>query len=172
MNIDALYNLTHGIYVLGADDDGRSVGSVVDAVMQVANKPVVLALSCHNGSHTKSCIEKSGRFSLSVLSRTIDPFVIANFGFRSSLAVDKWAEVPHFKKNGLPYLQNSMAIITCRVLEKQVFESNTLFTAEVTDCQNTGEGEPLTYYDYRTSFKNEVLKFLPNILNKKEKKNG
>ena len=24
MNIDALYNLTHGVYVLGADDGGRS----------------------------------------------------------------------------------------------------------------------------------------------------
>jgi len=62
--------------------------------------------------------------------------------------------------------------MTCRVLEKQVFESNTLFTAEVTDCRNIEDGEPLTYYDYRSAFKNEVLKFLPNILNKKEKKNG
>lgn len=49
MNIDALYNLTHGVYVLGADDGGRPVGSAVDAVMQVASKPVVLALSCHSG---------------------------------------------------------------------------------------------------------------------------
>ena len=39
MNIDALYNLTHGVYVLGADDGGRPVGSAVDAVMQVASKP-------------------------------------------------------------------------------------------------------------------------------------
>ena len=46
MNIDALYNLTHGVYVLGADDGGRPVGSAVDAVMQVASKPVVQALSC------------------------------------------------------------------------------------------------------------------------------
>ncbi len=33
MNADALYKLTHGVYVLGADDNGRPVGSVVDAVM-------------------------------------------------------------------------------------------------------------------------------------------
>ncbi len=169
MNIDALYNLTHGVYVLGADDGGRPVGSAVDAVMQVASKPVVLALSCHNGSYTKSCIEKSGRFGLSVLGRGVDPFVIANFGFRTSRTADKWAEVPHFVENGLPYLQNCIAVMTCRVLEKQVFESNTLFTAEVIDCRNVGKDEPLTYYDYRASFKNEVLKFLPNILNKKEK---
>ena len=75
MNIDALYNLTHGVYVLGADDGGRPVGSAVDAVMQVASKPVVLALSCHNGSYTKSCIEKSGRFGLSVLGRILSKTV-------------------------------------------------------------------------------------------------
>lgn len=172
MNIDALYNLTHGVYVLGADDNGRPVGSTVDAVMQAANKPVVLALSCHNGSYTKSCIEQNGRFSLSVLSRQVDPFVVANFGFQTSRTVNKWEEVPHFIEDGLPYLQKALAVMTCRVLEKQVFESNTLFTAEVTDCRNIEDGEPLTYYDYRSAFKNEVLKFLPNILNKKEKKNG
>lgn len=113
MNIDALYNLTHGVYVLGADDGGRPVGSAVDAVMQVASKPVVLALSCHNGSYTKSCIEKSGRFGLSVLGRGVDPFVIANFGFRTSRTADKWAEVPHFVEDGLPYLQNCIAVMTC-----------------------------------------------------------
>ena len=45
MELDALYKLTHGLYILGAADNGRPVGSVVDAVMQVANKPVVIALS-------------------------------------------------------------------------------------------------------------------------------
>ena len=172
MNADALYKLTHGVYVLGADDHGRPVGSVVDAVMQAANKPPVIALSCHNGSYTKNCIEKSGRFSLSVLSRDVDPFVVANFGFQSSRDTDKWDNVPHFMENALPYLQNCIAVMSCRVLDKQVFESNTLVTAEVIDCRDIAEGQPLTYSDYRTSFKNEVLKFLPNILKAKEKKNG
>lgn len=75
-------------------------------------------------------------------------------------------------ENALPYLQNCIAVMSCRVLDKQVFESNTLFTAEVIDCRDIAEGQPLTYSDYRTSFKNEVLKFLPNILKAKEKKNG
>lgn len=60
MELDALYKLTHGLYILGAEDSGRPVGSVVDAVMQVANKPVVIALSCNNQSYTKECIERTG----------------------------------------------------------------------------------------------------------------
>ena len=54
MQTDALYNLTHGIYILGSNDDKRPVGSVVDAVMQVADKPLVIALSCRNNSFTKN----------------------------------------------------------------------------------------------------------------------
>lgn len=70
MDENALFKLTHGLYVLGAADaGGRLVGSVVDAVMQVANRPFVLALSCTNNSYTKHCIEASNEFSLSVLGK-------------------------------------------------------------------------------------------------------
>lgn len=73
MDLDALYKLTHGLYVLGARDENRFAGSIVDAVMQVANKPVAIALSCSNGSYTKQCIEKDGVFSLSVLCKNVSP---------------------------------------------------------------------------------------------------
>ena len=81
MDLDALYKLTHGLYVLGARDENRFAGSIVDAVMQVANKPVAIALSCYNGSSTKQCIENDGAFSLSVLCKNASPFWVANFGF-------------------------------------------------------------------------------------------
>ena len=68
MDENALYQITMGLFVLGAKDNNRFVGSIVDAVMQVANKPLILALSCTNNSFTKSCIDNNGKFSLSVTS--------------------------------------------------------------------------------------------------------
>ena len=56
---NALYKVSLGLYVLGANDESRPVGSIVDAVMIAANKPSALALSCGNASYTKSCIEKT-----------------------------------------------------------------------------------------------------------------
>ena len=131
MDLDALYKLTHGLYVLGARDENRFAGSIVDAVMQVANKPVAIALSCSNGSYTKQCIEKDGVFSLSVLCKNVSPFVVANFGFQSSRNVDKWKNVEYFEEEGLPFLKDNLAIFRCRVLHKFPLESNTLFVAEV-----------------------------------------
>ena len=91
MNMNALYKLTLGLYILGCRDGKRPVGSVVDAVMQVAHKPWMIALSCTNGSYTKQCIDATREFSLSVLSKKVEPWIIANFGFQSSKKVDKWS---------------------------------------------------------------------------------
>lgn len=159
MDENALYKLTHGLYVLGARCNGRFAGSIVDAVMQVANKPFVVALSCGNNSFTKNCIQQDGEFSLSVLGKDVDPFVIANFGFQSSRDVEKWKNIEFYVNDNLPYLQNSLAGIKCKVIQQIAFESNTLFLGEVMDCSvRSDHVEPLTYYDYRSYFKNDVLR--------------
>lgn len=159
MDENALFKLTHGLYVLGTTDGSRFVGSIVDAVMQVAHKPFVLALSCGNQSYTKSCLHTSKEFSLSVLGKDTDPFIVANFGFQSSRDVNKWDNVDFEEQDGLPYLQNTLAGIKCKIIQEIAFESNTLFLAEVLDCYvGTGDGEPLTYNDYRSYYKSGVIK--------------
>lgn len=176
MDESALFCLTHGIYVLGAKDEAqnRFCGSIVDGVMQVANKPLIIALSCHNRSYTKECIEKNKEFSISVISKNVDPFVVANFGFQTSRTVDKWALVDYIEKDGLPYLKGNLAEIKAQVIETKVFDSNTLFLAEVKDCQKCEIGEPLTYGEYRAYFKDEVMKSFNNYRQQqeKEKQNG
>ena len=157
MDLNALYKLTHRLYVLGAKDDYRFCGCIVDAVMQVANKPVAIAISCANHGYTKSCIDKSGYFSLSVLCKGIDPFVVANFGFQSSRDKDKWANVDYFEQDGLPYLQNNLARFRCKVIASYPLESNTLYIAEVLSAYSDREAEPLTYLDYRSYFKKDVM---------------
>lgn len=168
MDLEALYKLTHGLYVLGAKDGNRYVGSLVDAVMQVANKPVVIAVSCTNTSYTKECIGRSKEFSLSVLCKSIDPFIVANFGFQTSRKVNKWDNVSYFEENNLPYLQDNLASFRCKVLQEMVFESNTLYVAEVVEAINSRDAEPLTYLDYRSYFKNDVMKSFEKYKNAKK----
>ena len=141
MNMNALYKLTLGLYILGCRDGKRPVGSVVDAVMQVAHKPWMIALSCTNGSYTKQCIDATREFSLSVLSKK----------------VDKWSITKYHVKDGLPYLDDNIATLKCEVVQSISYESNTLFLAEVADCEDNKNEEPLTYNDYRAYFKQDVM---------------
>ena len=167
---DALYKVSLGLYVLGANDVSRPVGSIVDAVMIAANKPCALALSCGNASYTKSCIEQNHKFSLSVLPKDIEPFVVANFGFQSSKNINKWDNVKYDLLNDLPVLQNALAQITAKVLTSYPLESNTVFIAEIEEAKNIRNAENLLYEDYRNYFKNDVIKSFQQYM--KEKANG
>ena len=160
MEENALFKLTQGLYVLGGRDhadEKRFVGSTIDAVMQIAIKPFIVAVSCVNTSYTRECIDKTGEFSISALGKNVDPFVVANFGFQTSRVVNKWDNVEYYEDDGLPYLQHNIATLRGKVLSKSVFTSNTLFIAEIVDCKNGEDFEPLTYTDYRSYFKNDVM---------------
>lgn len=158
MEEEALFAISNGLYVLGARDKDRFVGSVVDAVSQVAVGPNMIILSCMNSSYTKQTIEQTGVFSLSVLAKTTDPMVVSNFGYQSSRDVNKWDNVAKEIKDDLPYLPTALAKIRGRVVNKLVFPNNTLFVAEVEDAFDCKKGEePLTYHDYRNGFKEKVI---------------
>ncbi len=156
MQENALFTISNGLYVLSAKDNNRHVGSIVDAITQVAVSPYLLVISCMNTSFTKSCIEKNGEVGISVLPQTINPFIVANFGYQCSRDVNKWDNVPFVEVNGLAYIPEALAKIQARVIEKHVYASNTVFIAEVVDAFEARAGEPLTYKQYRDGFKTAV----------------
>lgn len=167
---NALYKVSLGLYILGAKDGNRPVGCIVDAVMIAANKPCALAISCNNASFTKSCIEQTKELSLSVLPKDVDPFIIANFGFQSSKNIDKWNNTKHIEFNQLPVLENALAHLSAKVVHHYRLESNTVFIAEITGAKLVRSGKELLYEDYRTYFKDDVIKSFQQY--KKEKANG
>ena len=164
---DALYKISLGLYVLGAKDGERDVGSIVDAVMIGANKPCALVLSCNNGSYTKQCIEKTNEFSLSVLPKDIEPSVIAVFGFQSSRDNNKWDLITKEYFMDLPVLSVAVSYIKAKVLHKYILESNTIFVAEIVGAIKNSDTLPLLYQDYRGELKDLVIKSFNQM--KKEK---
>lgn len=169
---EALYTISNGLYVLSAASGGKFCGSLVDAVSQISVLPNLIMVSCMNTSHTKACIEQSGEFAISVLPKNIDPYVVANFGFQSGRDVDKWANVPYEIKEGLPYIPTALAKIRAKVIDKLVYQNNTVFIAEVENAFDVKEGEPLTYKHYRDEMKEECQQsFVKRHAPKTEKAN-
>ena len=157
MQAEALFSISNGLYVLSANDSGRYVGSLIDAVSQVAINPNLVIVSCMNNSYTKEVILKTGECALSVLPANINPFVVANFGFQSSRTVDKWKIVKGQEIDGNMYVSQSLAKIALKVVDKHIYQSHTLFVAEVKDAFDYVNDEPLTYRMYREGFKNKVM---------------
>jgi flavin reductase (DIM6/NTAB) family NADH-FMN oxidoreductase RutF len=130
----------------------------VDAVCQVAagDTPMVMLASMKK-NYTNDCIKKTGECTLSVLPANVDPFVIGNFGFQSARDAEKWANVPHRIKDGLPLLDKAAAYIRLKVVNSQELPTHTMFVCQVTDGENnTLSAKPLIYGDYQTAMKEAV----------------
>lgn len=154
----ALFEVTHGLYVLTAVLDGRVNGQCLDAMMQVTNAPPRVAIGVGKHSLTHEMIAKTGMFVANVLDRDDPscPAVIRRFGFQSGRDVDKFADLPYETTDaGIPLLPQAKAFYECRVLPEFTLDlgTHTLFVAAVERAGVRDTGEPLTYNEYRKAMR-------------------
>ena len=169
----ALFRVTHGLYILTARSGDRINGQCLDALMQVTNAPPRIAVGIGKSSLTHEMIAENGRFAVSVLDREDADVadVIRRFGFQSGRNVDKFAGFPHaLTERGIPYLPNAVAVYECTVLPEWTIDLQThsLFVASVDRAGTRDEGEPLTYNEYRKSLRkganqNEMDKWMCTV---------
>ena len=155
MDKKALYNLSYGVFMLGARSGERKNGCITNTCMQVANSPTRVAISVINANYTCELIKESGLFTLSVLDKTVTFETIKHFGLQSGRNVDKLADISLPEdENGIPYLGwQSCSVLSCKVVSSQDLESHTLFIAEVVDAKVLSDRAPLTYADYQNEVK-------------------
>ncbi|HOQ68008.1 MAG TPA: flavin reductase [Candidatus Atribacteria bacterium] len=70
MNLDALFALSCGMYILCSGWEGKFNGLIVNALVQVTAFPPQLVVSVNKESLTSTYVQKSGYFSVSVLEKT------------------------------------------------------------------------------------------------------
>lgn len=154
----ALFQVTHGLYILTAEHDGRLNGQCLDALMQVTSAPPRIAIGINKRSLTHEMIAATGRFVANVLDREDEhcPEVIRHFGFQSGRTVDKFAKTPHeLSDNGIPILPEAKAFYECSVVPEMTRDlgTHTLFVAVVERAGTREYGEPITYNEYRKTMR-------------------
>ena len=156
----ALFQVTHGLYILTAKAKGKMNGQCLDALMQVTSAPPRIAIGVGNKSLTHDMIRKSGRFCVSVLDRNNPACgdIVRRFGFQSGRDVDKFADFDHeMNEHGIPFLPDAVAVYNCTVIPEKTVDLGThsLFVASVDRASTRGDGEPLTYNEYRKTLRKE-----------------
>lgn len=154
----ALFQVTHGLYILTAKLEERINGQCLDALMQVTNAPPRIAIGVGNKSLTHDMIRKSGRFCVSVLDRgnAACGDIVRRFGFQSGRDVDKFADFEHeLNRHGIPFLPDAVAVYDCTVIPEKTVDLGThsLFVASVDLAATRPDGEPLTYNEYRKTLR-------------------
>ena len=167
MDATALYKISYGLYVIGTKLDGKDSGCVVDAFIQSTRAPIPTAILCSiKENQTNEAIRQTGEFTVSVLGKDVDPFVVGSFGFQSGRQADKWANVAHVHVKGLPILENAVAYIRCRVTDAKELSTHTAFFCEITDAwKSDGTDVPLTYREYQATMKKKAQQAFSSFQN-------
>ena len=171
MDITTLFNLSYGLYIIGAKDGERNVGCVVNTVTQSTSNPVTLTVCINKNNFTNACIKKTKEFSVSILSEKTKENTFGIFGFSSSKERDKFSEVPcGFTPSGLPYIDEGITgYLQCKVIDSVENFTHTVFIAEVQEAENKYKESPMTYAYYHSVIKGKTPKAASSYVSEAKK---
>ena len=117
MDLKPLMQLSYGMYVVGADDNGKPAGFIVNTISQNTSENPILALSMNKNNYTHDVILNSGKFSVSILSEQTDPTVISYMGFSSGRDTNKFEQVAYRMVEDMPVLTDHISgAFLCKVV--------------------------------------------------------
>ena len=153
-NINITRKLTHGMYVLTANEGG----CIVDAVSQVSGgeNPLV-SVSVMKSNNTNKLLKKHKKFAISILAKYVNPEIIKTFGFNSSRDINKFEKIETTKIEDIDIINDSIGYIICEVIDQIENDTHTLFIGRIIQADSFNEKEPMSY-GYYQEHKEELLK--------------
>ena len=150
MDINALFKLSYGLFVLSAREEGKDNGCIINTAQQVTDTPCRITVTVNKQNYTHDMILRTGEFNLSVLSQDAVFWVFQHYGFQSGRDVDKFAMIPEARTaNGIRYVEGcTNAVISGKVISTVDCGTHTLFVAEVTDAKLLSQEPSMTYQYY------------------------
>ena len=161
MNSNAMFNISYGLYVLSAEEEGKDNGCIVNTLLQVTSTPNAVSITVNKQNYTHDMILRTGKFNVSMLSQSADFELFKRFGFQSGKDVDKFDGFAGAKRseNGILYVSESAnAYLSAEVFQTVDLGTHTTFFAKVTDAEVLSEEESLTYAYYHKYIKPQPQK--------------
>ena len=167
MNSDILNQFTYGMYAVGVKGENGPSACICTSVSQVSPMPdcrISVCMSRENYSH--ACIERTGIFSVSILSKNTSGAVIGALGFTSGRFGGKLKNIRHrVLREGVPVIkEDTCCWVLCQVVGKADAGTHTIFIGKVLAGCESFVGEPMTYEDYRTQIKGVPARNAPIYL--------
>lgn len=155
MDPKAMYQLTYGLFVLTAKEDGRDNGCIVNTVTQVTTKPNRITVAVNKSNLTHDMIVNTGLFNVSILSEKSKFETYKHWGFQSGRDVDKLESISYGRsENGLIFIaEQTNAMISAKVVSMTDLGTHTLFLADVTDAKLFNGDPSVTYAYYQKNIK-------------------
>ena len=151
MDLEALFRLTYGMYVVGSFNGESVNGQAANSVFQVTAEPPKIAISISKHNLTHEFIEASKVFSVCVLELETPLPWLGPFGFRSGRDMNKLENVRWRKGvSGAPLIEDHcVAAVEAEVTESLDLGTHTLFIGKVINSEVLNDNKIMSYADYR-----------------------
>ncbi len=156
MDTKAMFNISYGLFVLTANQDGKDNGCIINTVTQVTSDPLQVTIAVNKMNYTHDMIAATGHFTASILSEKADFDLFKRFGFQSGKTVDKFAGFDAVQRtaNGtLAITQGTNSFLSADVTQKIDVGTHTIFLAKVVDVEALNEIPSATYTYYQQHIK-------------------
>jgi len=164
INKNAFRSMSYGVYIVSTLDGERPTGCVANSAMQITSEPATIAVSINHDNYTNSCIEKTGKFAISMLSEKSEPGLIGTFGFQSGKDINKFDGVEAIEKEGISVIADSCGYVVCKVIDKMETSTHTVFLGEVIAADVLKQEEAMTYAYYHKVVKGKSPKNAPTYI--------
>ena len=151
-----LFNIQYGLFVITTKDGDRDNGCISNTVAQVTAQPNRISVALNKSNFTTELIQKSGRFTASILSEAADFELFKHFGFQSGRTVNKFADFTDCRRvsNGtFAITRGTNAFISADVEQAIDLGTHMLFIGLVTEMEKLSDTPSATYNYYQANIK-------------------
>ena len=154
-DLNALFNIGYGLYVVTSNDGKKDNGLIVNTVTQVTNTPNRIAVTINKENYSHHIIKQTGIMNVNCLSVDAPFKVFEQFGFVSGRNVDKFENcVPNRSDNGLIFLPKHINSFMSLKVEQYIdLDTHGMFICSITESRVISNLETMTYTYYQENVK-------------------
>ncbi len=155
INPTALFNIGYGLYIVTAREGEKDNGCIVNAVTQLTDKKLRVAVTINKQNLTHDMVKNTGVMNVNCLTEETVFEIFQYFGFQSGKDVEKFVSPNlHRSENGLVIQPNySNSFFSLKVEQEVDLDSHTLFICEVTEAKVLSDKPTMTYTYYHKNVK-------------------
>jgi len=154
-DLNALFNIGYGLYVVTSNDGQKDNGLIVNTVTQVTNTPNRIAVTINKANYSHHVIRQTGIMNVNCLDVSAPFSVFENYGFRSGRTADKFEGVRELRSdNGLRFLPMYInSFMSLKVEDYVDLGTHGIFICAVTEARVMSDKETMTYTYYQHNVK-------------------
>jgi flavin reductase (DIM6/NTAB) family NADH-FMN oxidoreductase RutF len=129
------------------DQGNVPVGMTASSFTSVSLEPPTVLVCINHNAHPHNIIARSGVFAVSLLAQGQEDLSM-RFAGQMPHITDRFADLAvHVAETGAPMLGGAAGWLDCRVVNKLITGTHTIYIGEVIFAQGENEAQPLIYYN-------------------------